>query len=260
MRAVEDAHWWFDAMERITARVLDVPGGRLPHRVLDAGCGTGRNLRFLKRRFPGATVTGLDFSPVALGHCTGRGFKQLVRGSVDALPFAAETFGLVTSFDVLTASSVDEPRALREMARVLRPGGRLLIRVAAYDFLRSRHDAEWNIGRRYTRKGLQAKLLGAGYDVRLVGYANSFLLPLALLKRWAERIVSPGNDGSDLKIGAGTGPVAAVLRTVLAGEAPWIARGWLPCGLSVIALADKPDPSGGFPVGHGGSGGENDPG
>ena len=244
MRAVEDAHWWFDAMEHIASRLLASPGGRTPCAVLDAGCGTGRNLRFLERCFPAAAVTGLDFSPVALNHCAKRGFERLVCGSVNALPFASETFDLVTSFDVLTADSVDELAALREQARVLRLGGRLLIRVAAYNFLRSRHDAEWNIGRRYTRRGLQIKLIQAGFDVKLVCYANALLLPVALAKRWTERMFPSENDGSDLQIGAGVGIMASILRGVLKSEAPWIIRGWLPFGLSAIALAEKSVASG----------------
>ena len=240
MRAVEDTHWWFDAMEHITVQLLAMPGGKPARAVLDAGCGTGRNLRFLEGHFPAATVTGLDFSPVALDHCKKRGFERLVRGSVNALPFASETFDLVTSFDVLTADSVDELPALREQARVLQPGGRLLIRVAAYDFLRSRHDMEWNIGRRFTRTGLQAKLIRAGLDVKFVGYANAFLFPVALAKRWMERVFPPRNDSSDLQVGADGGLKSSILRGILASEAPWIVRALLPFGLSVIALADKP--------------------
>ncbi len=240
MRQVEDAHWWFDAMESITARLLDHPGGSPVRAALEAGCGTGRNLRFLSQRYPQAGITGLDFSPVALGHCRERGHHRLVCGSVDALPFAPESFDLVTNFDVLTAGSVDEPAALREFARVLRPGGRLLLRVAAYDFLRGRHDVEWNIGRRYRRTELRQKLTRAGLVVRVSSYANTFLFPVALAKRWAERMFPPRDETSDLQIGAGRGFTARALRTLLASEGRWVIAGALPFGLSIFVLAEKP--------------------
>lgn len=241
MRAVEDAHWWFDAMEAISARLLDRGSaeGKV-RRVLDAGCGTGRNLRFLRGRYPEGQVSGLDFSVVALRHCRERGLEGLVQGSVSTLPFAKESFDLVTSFDVLTAGSVDEEAAFGELARVLRPGGRLLLRVAAYDFLRGRHDAEWNIGRRYRRPELRRKLTRAGLTVRMVSYANTFLFPVAVAKRWAEYFFPPGEETSDLKIGAGWGAAAWVLRTLLASEGRWVAAGALPFGLSIFALAEKP--------------------
>ena len=243
MRAVEDAHWWFDAMEASTTALLRRGGPRDVREVLDAGCGTGRNLVFLGRFCgAGATATGVDHSDVALGHCRTRGLKRLVRGSVNALPLESGRFDLVTSFDVLTAGTVDEARALAEMARVLRPGGRLLVRVAAYDFLRSRHDREWNITRRYRRPELRAKLEAAGLRVRTASYANTWLFPVALAKRFAEAVHSPREDTSDLQIGAGHGWVPAALRTLMTTERNWVALGWLPFGLSLYALAEKPIP------------------
>ena len=247
MRAVEDAHWWFDAMEAITARLLAAGGshGGGPRRevraALDAGCGTGRNLVFLERLYGGeAVVCGVDHSPVALGHCRARGLERLVCASVNRLPFPAESFDLVTSFDVLTAGTVDDAAALAETARVLRPGGRLLARVAAYDFLRSRHDREWNITRRYRRGGLWAALARAGLRVRVSSYANTWLFPVALAKRWAEGFRAPSAGTSDLQIGAGRGPVPWALRTLMTSERRWVAAGALPFGLSLYALAEKP--------------------
>ncbi len=240
MRAVEDAHWWFDAMEATTAALLRRGGPPDVRDALDAGCGTGRNLVFLQRSGIGARVTGLDHSPVALGHCRVRGLARLVRGSVNALPFDAESFDLVTSFDVLTAGTVDDTRALAEAARVLRPCGRLLVRVAAYDFLRSRHDREWNITRRYRRGELRAKLEAAGLRVRVASYANTWLFPVALAKRLAEGVRPPREDASDLQIGAGRGWVPTLLRTLMTTERGWVAAGRLPFGLSLYALAEKP--------------------
>ena len=241
MREVEDAHWWFDAMEAITTRLLRRCGPWTVRDALDAGCGTGRNLVFLSRLYgPQTTVTGVDYSPVALGHCQGRGLARLVRGSVDALPLRADSFDLVTSFDVLTAGTVDDAAALREMARVLRPGGRLLMRVAAYDFLRSRHDREWNIVRRYRRGSLRRKLADAGLRVLVSSYANTWLFPVALVKRGSEVFRAPSEETSDLQIGAGRGWMPTLLRALMTSERRWVAAGLLPFGLSLYALAEKP--------------------
>ncbi len=246
MRAVEDTHWWFDGMERITARLLDEAGfpqaktanpaaPALP-RILDAGCGTGRSLGFLAGR---GRATGLDYSPVALACCRERGLNGLLCGSVNALPFADETFDLVTSFDVLSHTAVDDASALREFARVLRPGGCLLLRVAAYDWLRSRHDEEWAIGRRYNRPDLCAQLGAAGFRVRRASYANFWLFPAVLLKRLAEHWRPPPANTSDLQLGARPTLAARFLGRLLASEARCVAGAGLPWGLSLFAVAEK---------------------
>ncbi len=235
MREVEDAHWWFDGMEHITRGLLKPVVGQ-GSVILDAGCGTGRNLRFLARY---GTVTGMDFSTVALGCCRGRGFERLVCGSVNALPFPEAAFDLVTSFDVLTSQGVNDRAALPEAARVLRPGGHFLVRVAAYDWLRSRHDLEWAITHRYHRAELCTKVAAAGFEVRRASYANTFLFPAALLKRWSERWFPPRAGESDLQIGARPSLGAKIFRTLLASEAPFVAGSGLPFGLSLIVLARK---------------------
>ena len=242
MREVEDAHWWFDGMETITRRLLDATAGAgaPPGRtVLDAGCGTGRNLRFLARY---GVATGLDFSPVALECCRARGLTRLVRGSANALPFASGSFDLVTSFDVLTSGGVDDAQALPESARVLRPGGCLLVRVAAYDRLRGgRHDEEWNIHHRYDRAELRAKMAAAGFEILRASYANTFLFPVALAKRELERFFPPKSEESDLQMGAGKSLGGRVLGALLASEARWVAgegRG-LPFGLSLYVVGRK---------------------
>ena len=215
-------------MEAITARLLDaceLPP-RAACRALDAGCGTGRNLRFLGRY--SANLVGLDHSLHALGPCGERGLSaRFVLGSVNTLPFADASFDLLTCFDVLMTAGVRDRAALAEFYRVLRPNGFLFVRVPANDWLRSRHDRAWRVAHRYSRRELREKLARVGFEVRRVSYANAWLFPLAVGKRLAERLAptaAADDTDDDLHHGAGRGPVARWLGALLASEATLVAR------------------------------------
>ena len=183
----------------------------------------------------------MDFSPVALESCRERGFTRLHLGSVNALPFAPQSFDLVTSFDVLTNRTVVDTTALAEFVRVTRPGGHVLVRVAAYDWLRGRHDEEWNVGHRFERGELRTKFEGAGLEVRLATYANMFLFPVVLIKRQLERVFPPKAGTSDLQVGASRSLPGHVLGALLASEARRAASPpGLPFGLSLCVVGRKP--------------------
>ena len=238
MAAVEDRHWWYSGMRAISAAWLDTA---LPARrnltVLDAGCGTGGNGEFLRRY---GRVVGLDFARAALTLGARRLPGHILGGSVLDLPFGAGVFDLVTSFDVLYHRAVpDERPALAETWRVLKPDGRLLIRLPAYRWLMSKHDRAVHTRRRYTAGEARSIVEAAGFTIERLSYVNSLLFPLPLLQRLVER-VWPGVEraGSDLEIPP---PLAnRTLRAPLDLEAAWLRRrgtfGW---GLSVLCLARK---------------------
>ena len=141
---LEAQFWWFVGMRQITASILD-PYFTSPcdRNILDAGCGTGGNLEWLRPYAGNGTIIGLDYVGTALQFCRQAGHDRLVQASATHLPFAAATFDLVTSFDVLVqllGADADE-QALREMYRVLKPGGLAFVRAAAYQWMRSGHDA-----------------------------------------------------------------------------------------------------------------------
>src|SRR5687768_3176006 len=147
MYHAEDTLWWYVGMRRIGEALLNArlqPGLR----ILDAGAGTGGNLRWLSRF---GTAHGIDLAPEALRFCRARDLSTVARASVTDLPYPDSTFDLVTSFDVIYHLGVsDDVAALREAARVLKPRGTLLVRVPAFDSLRSAHDAAVHTRQRYS--------------------------------------------------------------------------------------------------------------
>jgi SAM-dependent methyltransferase len=154
-----------------------------------------------------------------------------------ALPFADDSFDLVTSFDVLYHRAVpDEAPALAEARRVLRPGGRLLIRLPAYEWLRSRHDRHVHTRRRYTASEVRSLLESAGFFVERCSYVLSLLFPLPATARLLERLTPDRGDESAMEMPAR--PLNAVLRAPMAVEAAWLSLGGsLPFGLSIMCLA-----------------------
>lgn len=237
--SLEEKYWWFVAMRQITDTVVS-PQLSLAHlRILDAGCGTGFNLlHYASTR--GRDVYGLDLTMDALQWVRKRGFTKVAQASAADIPFASETFDLVFSFDVLQQMppKLDE-QAIREMLRVLKPGGHLFVRVAAFEWLRSSHDEELDTVHRFTRSEMQERLSGAGFDVEWSSYANGFLFPVIIIRRFLKRLgIGAGTDVRPLPWGLGW--LDSMFRRILSAEASWFGQGrHLPFGLSVICYARK---------------------
>ena len=139
-RAAEhyDEKWAFyvEATTRETLRRLPMTSGA---RVLDVGCGTGELMRRLRAKHPHAVLAGLD--PVAEMLAVARdklsGNEDLRTGYADALPWGAGAFDVVVSCNMF--HYISHPvQALREMGRVLRPGGSLVLTDWCDDYLACR--------------------------------------------------------------------------------------------------------------------------
>jgi SAM-dependent methyltransferase len=239
MYAVEDDHWWYTGMRRVADALLrGYINGRRGHLdVLDAGCGTGGNSAHLRAY---GRVTGIDFAAEALRYAAERPGLRLARASVESLPFADASFDLVLSNDVLCHLGVaSDVAAVRELARVLRPGGVLFLQLPAYEWLRSHHDEAVHTGHRYTASELRALLRTGGLRVRRLTYANGAFLPAAVAWRALNRI-RPGRakaERSDVR--AVARPVNAAMRQTLTLEAALLARRDLRVGLSIVGVAEK---------------------
>lgn len=197
----EEKMWWFVGMREISAALLDEHCRKDFRNILDVGCGTGINLKWLERYGEARAIKGLDIEPTALDFCRQRGTNLLTLSSATDLPFKDETFDLVTSFDVLvqTIGEGSDEQAMREMLRVLKPGGIAFVRAAAYKWMRSDHDKAVNSQRRYALGELSQKLEKAGFTVLRKTYTNTFLLPVAAIQRFILKPLRLTNQGSDVK-------------------------------------------------------------
>lgn len=235
MYHVEDQHWWYRGMESITRKIINQhiqPKNKI--KILDAGCGTGAAMTTYLKDY--GEVTGIDLYKQALDFCQKRNAKLLIRASVLDLPLATASFDLVTSFDVLYEKGVmHETKALKEFFRVLTPQGKLLIRLPAYNWLRGSHDEKVHTNRRYTKSLVKDLLTQSGFVVEHASYANTFLFPLAVIKRLSEKIFPQSQ--SDLTIEVGL--FNDFFKHILSSEAGLISKFGLPYGLSVIAVAKK---------------------
>jgi len=242
MYRLEDHHGWYVGMRGLGQTLLATYGGlskptheRGQARLLDAGCGTGGNLVWLNRL---GVAFGFDLSADALYFCRLRGQPRLARASTLALPYRDASFDVVTSFDVLYPLWVsDDLQVLRELARVLRPEGRLLLRVPAYDWSRAQHDQAVHTRHGYTARELHALLHRVGFKPVRLSYVNTLLFPAIVLKRLLEPLLPRASERSELELGSGW--LNNFVTAVLTLEARLVKRVNLPFGLSVLVLACK---------------------
>lgn len=241
---LEDRFWWFVGMRAITAALLDpYCRGKVYGRILDSGCGSGGMLSWLARYNEAGRLFGVDVAQEAVDFCQTRGYQTIVQGSAIELPFPDAAFDLVTSFDVLVQlpGKSSDVIALREMHRVLRPGGVAFVRVPAYRWMMSGHDKALSTQRRYTRPELATKLTDSGFRVIRATYANTILLPLAIVRRLVFKRVGLADGGSDVKpLPKSVAWLNRVFAEVLRLEASVLQRRVnLPAGLSVICVVMK---------------------
>ncbi len=228
----EDRHWWYRGRRNVLEVVLShlslAPGAR----ILDAGCGSGRNMVELARY---GTVTGIELSATSVDVARERQVGDVVEGSVLEMPFAEDSFELAVSLDVIEHLQ-DDRAALAELRRVVAPGGALLVTVPAYQGLWSRHDEINHHHRRYSRRTLVQAAESAGWSCTRTSHFNSLLLPVAI----ALRAVQPLNRSareSSLDLWVPPAPLNWLLEQPLNAEAALIGRGMrIPAGLSLLAL------------------------
>jgi SAM-dependent methyltransferase len=193
MRRVEDTYWWYRILRtEVEDDLASRFGGSRACRLLDAGCGTGGMLDALRDAHPEWETTGLDFSAVAVEYCRGRGFADVIKGSMDEMPFPDTSFDVVISLDVLCHKEVSEERAVSEIARVVKPGGYVILNLPAFGLLRGRHDVAVHSARRYTIERVRRLFKPVNVRVETILYWNAWLFGPVAAWRLFTRFGQPG--------------------------------------------------------------------
>ena len=223
---LEDGHWWFRGRRAVLWAMMRRAGLPEAPRVLDAGCGTGRNLAEFGTL---GTARGVDPSPAAIEFCRRRGLTGVTAAGIESLPFGAGSFDLILATDVLEHVSRDD-LAVAELRRVAAPEALLVVTVPAYRWLWSQHDDSHHHLRRYTAGLLRSRLAGAGWRPVLATYFNALLLPpIALVRLLARRRAGVRTD-YQLTGGA----LNRALELPMRAEAALIGRGLrFPAGVSI---------------------------
>jgi SAM-dependent methyltransferase len=232
MLALDERHWWYRGRRNVLDAVLaglDLPPGA---RILDAGCGSGRTLDELARR---GSASGIEMNPLGVVAARDRG-HEVAEAPVERIPHPDASFDLVTCLDVIEHTD-DDVASLRELHRVTRAGGRLVVTVPAHPRLWSRHDELNGHRRRYTRPTLRAAAREAGWLLeRETGFNVAYLPPAAVVRIARRR--KHEDSASELQL---TPPrLDSALAAPLRAEAALIRRGYnLPPGLSLLAVLRK---------------------
>jgi SAM-dependent methyltransferase len=232
---LEDNYWWFEGSMRFILCALSDIQVKETSRILDAGCGTGGLLRRLAHR----NAWGVEVAREGIRFCRLRGLDNVLQASITELPFQPNSFDVVLSIDVLVHQWVaDDVAALREIHRILSPGGFVVLQVAAYRALWSAHDVATLTRHRYTRSELAEKVKRAGFDTVRITYRNTLLSPLAVLIKLLRRARATTATKSDLVVLPRL--VDRALFVVVAVENYVARRMSLPFGVSIFCIARKP--------------------
>jgi len=237
---VETRHWWWVARKKIVINLLKKYLKKSDNVILDAGCGTGAGILYLQQF---GNTYGVDLSPKAVEFCKKRGISKVKIGDVSKLPFKDNFFDLVCLLDVIEHVN-DDKMVIKEISRVLKKGGILLMTLPALPFIYSKHDKEQGHFRRYSKHDLNNLFKKTGFKKMKVSYFNIFLsspiIAIRLLSKLGGKFSKLADYDSKINYSIfKKGLVNGVLTKIFSLESPLLELIDLPFGISLISIHKK---------------------
>ena len=233
----EATHFWFRGFRRFVAPALEQAAvGRRDLQLVDCGCGTGHNLALLA---PHGRAFGFDYTFGGVVRAAAAG-HPVAHADITRIPLRTGSVDIATAFDVLQCVP-DDTAAVREMARIVRPGGAVVLTVAAFDFLRGDHAIYWGECRRYTRDRARRLVEAAGLQPERISFLFASIFPMFAASRLLQRATRPLRGGvrADIDIRVPAEPMNAALTRLLHAEARLAERVAMPIGSSILVVARK---------------------
>lgn len=229
----EENDWWFVGRRKIILTLLNkYLVGQRNLSILDIGCGAGGMIEYLSNY---GQVIGLDKDKHIVDLNLKKG-KNVVCGDIKKLNFSNDSFDLITLLEILEHLD-DDSSGLKEVFRVLKPQGILLVTVPAFPFLWSSHDSVAHHKRRYTKRELERKLSKSGFKILKISYMNIFLFPVIFLFRLFKNLFSREKNKSDFIDYPAF--LNHLLKLVFSSEAFFLKTISFPFGVSLLVLAQK---------------------
>lgn len=243
MRELEQGSWWNAGMRDVALLLLDLVSLPSAGTLLDIGCGSGQTLEWFGRLHPGWRTVGLDVAPEGLSAARARGLTVMRASALD-LPVRSESVDLAITLDVLqhVPFGGGDVTALKEIARVLKPGGYLFVRTNAQAFPHTADDPTFQF-HKYEPDELRDKLAKAGLRIIRLSRVNALLglseIPRELKARTREQTHS--YHGILAHAHSQSGVAFRMKRGWLRFEGGLVRRGlrW-PLGRTIVALCRRP--------------------
>jgi SAM-dependent methyltransferase len=235
--------WWWEVgrrslvknlLHRYGGNGLNGRNGQRP-RILEIGCGAGGMLGDLEHF---GSPVGMDIAEGAPQYWRERGLKTVSLGDATALPYDKEQFDIVIAIDVLEHID-DDAKAIEEMRRVCRPGGKLIATVPAFHFLWSRRDVQCHHMRRYTLDEFRSGLQRGGFRIIKSTYINMPLFFPLLMMVKAGQLSSKRAPSLRMDYALVPPPINKLLSNVVDYEAQLLRHISLPIGSSIACVGSK---------------------
>lgn len=233
----ESSHFYYVGIHSIIISLIKKYLPNKTPRILDAGCGTGL---LAKKMSSIGKVFAIDLSKEAIKYARRRDVNAQI-ASINKIPFPKNHFDMVTCIDVINLIEVsNDKNALKEIFRVLKPNGILIMRASAIPWLNSEHDICVHIKKRYTISEMRSLLTDASFEIKKLSYINFFLFVPALFKHIKWKISKKSNPTSTIrKVNPLLNKIVIYLTKL---EEILIKNINLPIGNGIIAVAKKTKP------------------
>lgn len=232
LSGAQTEHFWFSGKRALIHNLLSFLPEKEYRSILDVGAGTGSDIEVIGKF---GHIHVLDIDQEALQLINNACVVEKTFGSATVMPYSKDSFDVIVAFDVLEHID-DDSAVVKEMYRVLKPGGFIVVTVPAYQMLFSAHDKALGHVRRYNKKMLRA--LFADAEEKKMGYWFFTLFPLVALGRFINKNKNPKVDSSFSL----PSWINNVLRFITKSEASCIKKGGMfPFGLTLYALYQKPE-------------------